>query len=232
MKIGIKNLFVLSCIVILLIGCKDDTDKGIFSGTYVTQEVEINDVRLFTSAGEIENTTIINSFVERQDKNKYFVKKTAVNSAFFLVSTLKFLSSNEANFTYSVYSNNPTLVNVISQNNVVYLEAKDTVVQEKYIYYDSETIYNKMLTYKVLYADSTQSESDIYKFSIKTKPCYFLTQSDGLFKFPRVSYIYVEQYGVQGSLNLNNLFNPDCISLLRDNDTLAVQQTQLVLKRQ
>src|SRR5450759_2509270 len=68
MSIEIKNLFVTSCLVILMIGCNDNTDKGVFSGTYVTQEVEINDVRLFTSAGEIENTTIINNFIERQDK--------------------------------------------------------------------------------------------------------------------------------------------------------------------
>jgi len=232
MSIQIKNLCVTSCLVILMIGCKDNTDKGVFSGTYVTQEVEINDVRLFTSAGEIENTTIINSFIERHDKNQYFVKNTPVNSASFLVSTLKFLSPNEAIFTYSVYSNNPYPVSVINKNNFVYLESKDTVVQVKNIYYDSETVYNKMLTYKALYADSVQSESDVSQFSIKTKPCYFMTQSDAVFKLPRVSYIYVEQYGVHGSLNLNNLFNPDCISLMRDNDTLAVQQTQLILKRQ
>jgi len=210
--------------MLLLSACHNEEVVVIInSGTYAALGQEVGAVRLFTRSGEIKNTTTINNFVKRQDKSGYFVLNTKSSLYGITGTSLEFLSPDEAVYHYL---SNQFPVNVIKRDNVLYLESKDTTELSVYIYNKDVNIYTKILTYTPLYADTLVS--DTYLHTIKTKDCFYLTQKDDIIKFPRLSYVYVEPYSKQAGMYINNTFNGECVNLLNDLDTLAIQQTAIL----
>ncbi len=214
-----KKIVLLGLLFVLL-SCKNDDITSKLDGSYISDGHEINSVQLFTKSGEIKDTAKINSFVRRQDIYHYFVlnKNSIFHNGIFGV---QFLSTYEAIFNYSFYEDKSYNVNVITNNNIIYLELKDTVrlfpqqPQELGKYMS-----DKMTRYKPHYADTLYNE-------IRYCPCYYITESDGFLKFPRLSFIYIGHLGNERAMFINNAFNEESLSTLVDEDTLAVQQFQL-----
>jgi len=223
MKTWIQSTFIIVCLAFLLTAChKNEVEIVVNSGTYSALGQEVNGVRLFTGSGEIKNAATTNSFVRRRGENRYFV--TNANATLYGITgtSIEFLSPDEAVFNYMT---NIYPVNVITKNNVLYLESKVITELNEYVY-DEVTIYKKMLTYTPLYSDTLSTDAELH--TIRTKNCFYMTQKGSIIKFPRLSYVYVQPYSIQAGMFINNTFNDSCISLLNVADTLAIQQTEIL----
>ncbi|HEY6914226.1 MAG TPA: hypothetical protein VI413_06070 [Paludibacter sp.] len=221
-----KKLSLFFCLLVFLVSCGNEID---YSATYTSDKFETGDVRLFTKNGEIKNSSTISSFLSRH-KGRYFESSSMTNSYLQSSVTLQFLSATDAKLTYG----NVQLLTVITKSNLIYLESKDTTYTGQR-YYDypgaSESIYNAMLKYSPLYNDTVLLANSDYNYFIRTKQCFYMTQSGNELKMPFMSYYYHEPYGEHSGTFINNCFNVDCIKLMASNDTLAIQQAQLVLKK-
>lgn len=215
-----KKIVFLGLLFVLL-SCKNDDITSKLAGSYIPDGHEINSVQLFTKSGEIKDTATINSFVRRQDIYHYFMLNK--NSVYYngIGFGVQFLSTHEAIFNYSFLEDKSYNVNVITNNNLIYLELKDTIrLFPKQPQELGKYMSDRMKRYKPLYADTLYNE-------IRYCPCYYITESEGFLKFPRFSYIYIGHLGNEQGMFINNAFNEESLSTLVDEDTLAVQQLQL-----
>jgi len=222
-----KNIFILTSILVLLMSCKNEID---YSATYVSDVLEINSPRLFTASGEIKNPGLVSNFLNRQDQYHYFKENTSYNRIVALNITIEFMTSNEANITYG--DSKP--MHVITNGDIIYLESKDTLdLMYSYLVDYNKNIYQMMLAYTPFYSDTIPLDNNTgFTHTIKSKPCFYLTKSKNKLKFPFLTYMYVQPFGKHAGTFINNAFNDNCLSLLGTSDTLVIQQTTLMLEKE
>jgi hypothetical protein len=224
-----KNL-LLFCSLVLLISCSNDID---YSATYVSSNFETGSMQLYTKNGEITNKATINDFLARHE-GKYFKASSITNSFLPGSVTLKFLSATDAEFKYGSATMTANLFSVIKKEHLMYVEEKEATDNGQRYYgfpHTVETVQKAMLSHKTLYNDTLLVENTNDVYYIKTKRCYYMTEVGSVLKMPFMSYYYHEPYAESAGSVINNSFNRSCISLMNANDTLAVQQLQLVLKK-
>jgi len=224
-----KNL-LLFCVLMLLISCSNDID---YSATYVSSNFETGSMQLYTKNGEITNKATINDFLARHE-GKYFKASSITNSFLPGAITLKFLSATDAEFKYGGATMAGNLFTIIKKENLMYVEEKEATDNGQRYYgfpHTVETLQEAMLTNKTQYNDTLLVENTHDVYYINTKRCYYITQAGAVLKMPFMSYYYHEPYAESSGSIINNSFNSNCISFMNTNDTLAVQQLQLILKK-
>ena len=221
-----KKIFLLY-LSLGLISCSNDID---YTSTYTASKLEKGNIQLFTQRGEIKSTALINSFISRY--NSWFSTNYGSLTEEFLQRPVKvnFLSTDDAQF---ILFANTIAVHVVTKNNVIYLEAKDTLdTGWRYYEYPSlkPTIYDTMYKYTELYRDIFKVQGVYDTYGIRIKQCYYLTRSGNQLKMPIMNYWYFQSYSTQSWGGINNAFNSSSIGMLEDKDTLAIQQFQVVFK--
>jgi hypothetical protein len=221
-----KNHFLLY-LTVVLISCSNDID---YTHTYTATNLEKGSIQLFTRNGEIINSSQINNFVSLHKSTLSVMYGNVDEMMLITPAEVKFLSTTEAQF---IFVNN-TAVNVVNQNNAIYLESKDTFdTKLRYYGYPSLelSIYNAMLSFSELYRDTFLVNSANDTYGIRFKQCFYLTKSGNKLKMPFLNYWYFQPYSTQSGGSINNTFNNNCIDMMGDKDTLAIQQFQVVFKK-
>ena len=114
-----KKLLTLFCIIFLLISCKEEIEDN--SGTYISNNIEIGDIKLYSKYGEIQDSKTINNFIKAHDELHYFIQNP--DSAIEIKNPYKIviLPTNQAKLinwgdttNYSIIRKNQVLVIVLS----------------------------------------------------------------------------------------------------------------------
>lgn len=225
-----KILLKLFCIVFLLISCKDEIE--INTGTYVSENIEIGTIKLYTKSGEIKDSKTISNFVKVHDKiPHFFIQNPDSNINVKDLFRIVILPANQALF---IYSNDSTIYDIKSQNQILYLESKDTTIYRSDV---SSPFYEKMLKYSPFYSETLEvpHSSYVHVSYTKLKPCLYVTLSKNTITFPLLTYHYFQSipdgtsYNSLARRDLNNIFNEKSTNLLNVTDTIAVQQNYLKL---
>jgi hypothetical protein len=222
------KMFLCICISIVLFSCKKE-DNGSYLGTYNSKSYQISKIKLFTKNNEITDTSIIHHFINEYVSSYFIFNYDSVVDVSNKLG-IEFFTDNTANL-FDLNSSKIRKVKFL--NNLIYFESQDTsynLVQQVF--------YNKVITYFPLYIDTfiRPSGSNIVTYGTKFKQCYYASGNNAEIQFPMMSYLYV-RHGLQFSFtgeaesNLNNVFNENSLKYLLDNDTLAVQQFYVILRK-
>lgn len=223
-----KKLILLCCIVLVLLSCNNDID---YTRTYTATKIETENIKLFTRNGEIKNSKQIKGFVTRHQS--YFDRPYSHMLARLLEipSELSFLSSQEAQFLS--YESKALNVNVVRIKDVIYIESKDTTDTGLRYFTDPSflpSIYDAMFKYGELYRDTIKLQGTNNAYGIIEKRCNYFTQSGNKLKMPFMNFWYFQPFSTESAGAINNTFDVKCIEMLEENDTLAIQQQQVVFK--
>ena len=227
-----KKLLTLFCIIFLLISCKEEIEDN--SGTYISNNIEIGDIKLYSKSGEIKDSKTINNFIKAHDGIHYFIQNP--DSAIDIKNRYKIviLPINQAKL---INSGDTTNYSIISKNQVLYLETKDTM---QYGNQATTLFYQKMLMYNPIYSEIFDVPSPPYEFNsiTKFKPCIYIILSENVITYPLLTYHYFQSYQDGASYssltrrNINNIFNEESTKLLNETDTIAIQQNYLKLSKE
>lgn len=223
-----KIFISLCCIVAALVSCNNDID---YTQTYIATKIETENIKLFTRNGEIKNSKQINSFVTRHQSYFNIPYGDMLARLLEIPSKVSFLSTQEAQFSF--YESNAINVNVVRINDVIYIESKDTTDSGmRYYTYPSlqTSINDAMFKYSGLYRDTIMFQGASTSYGILEKKCNYFTQSGSTLKMPFMNYWHFQPFSIQTANSINNTFNISCIGMLEENDTLAIQQEQVVFK--
>jgi len=224
-----KKLLITSGILLFFISCNKKDDIS-YSGIFDSKSIQISAVRLFTKNGEIKDINTIRHFINNSDVD-YFILKT--DSIIDVANKLmiEFSSNDKANFTYS---DNMEVRNVKEKNDITYFESEKI---SSNFNSNSESFNKKIITYFPLYSKDTivSGPSGILSRT-DFKHCYYANGNSSEIKFPLLSYLYVrhltgDYFSKEAISDLNNAFNENSITFLTDNDTLAIQQLSLIIRK-
>jgi hypothetical protein len=224
-----KKLLITSGIILFFISC-NKKDENSYSGIFDSKSIQISAVRLFTKNGEIKDINTIQHFINNSDVD-YFILKT--DSIIDVANKLmiEFSSNDKANFTYL---DNMEVRNVKVKSDITYFESENI---SRTFNSNGESFDKKIITYFPLYSKDTivPGPSGILS-RIDFKHCYYANGNSSEIKFPLMSYLYVrhltgDYFSKEAISDLNNAFNENSVTFLNDNDTLAIQQLSLILRK-
>ena len=227
-----KKLLTLFCIIFLLISCKEEIEDN--SGTYISNNIEIGDIKLYSKYGEIQDSKTINNFIKAHDELHYFIQNS--DSAIEIKNPYKIviLPTNQAKL---INWGDTTNYSIIRKNQVLYLETKDTMQYGNQV---TTPFYQKMLMYSPIYSEIIDVPSPPYEFNSITRfnPCIYIFLSENVITYPLLTYLYFQFYQDGASYssltyrNINNIFNKESTKLLNETDTIAIQQNYLKLSKE
>lgn len=225
-----KTLIILSCIGFLF-SCGSD-DGGTLnerSGKHEADRKEFSEVKMYTINGEVNDQDVIIDYIDRNDLGEegYFNTMSNVENAYEDIS-INFISEEVVNINDE--EENRDLREV---NDYLCLEARDTISYFK----STIPVVSKLEKQVPLYREeglvSGVSGGDYIVFE---KHCYYIKVEEGVVKMPQISFYLSEYFGGYSSSSLfvgglNNEFNEEAYQYLQVNDTLLVQENDLVFKR-
>lgn len=225
-----KRILILTGAAALLLSCEKGTLKQ-YTGTYRSKVLEVSSIRMFSTEGEVADAAVIKSFVKRRQSNTSLFYADGNQSVEGKLE-IAFLTDNKAQVTDSKGYDART---VIGRGTDIYLEAYTTSVRMNA---DAEPLFDKIVTYFPPNSSTTLVPQTTGYFSrTEFRHCYFAKESGDAIRFPQLSYLYV-RVGTDKSVvkkeevrQANNVLGSDIPSKLAKGDTLAVQQTFVVLQK-
>lgn len=226
-----KRILTIIAAAVLLQSCEKDSTTQ-YSGTYNSKVLEVSPVKLYTSKGEVTDAAIVSSFVKRYQRTASLFSSDGNQKAEGRLK-VDFLAGNSAQVTeaqgYEARS-------VIVKGSDIYLQAYTPSVRMNT---EEESFFDKLVVYAPLSAVTTMVPFTT-GFTSKTefKHCLYANKSGDAIRFPMLSYLYVSVGAnklvikMREMQQFNNLLVSDASKKLNDGDTLAVQQSYLVLNRQ
>jgi hypothetical protein len=224
-----KKLLITIGILLFFISCNKKDDNS-YSGIFDSKSIQISAVRLFTKNGEIKDINTIRNFINNSDVDYFILKTDSIIDAANKIM-VEFLSNDKANFTYL---DNIEVRNVKEKNDITYFESEKI---SNTINSNSESFYKKIITYFPLYSKDTIVPGPSGILSItEFKHCYYANGNSSEIKFPLFSYLYVrhltgDYFSKETASDLNNAFNENSVTFLNNNDTLAIQQLFMILRK-
>jgi len=233
---SIKLFIAILIPVLVFTTCKKEADT---LETYVSERCEIRPIRLFTTNGEIQDQNLIGDFISRHTAGHNF--QIFITNYDTIIDTaddikIEYLSSNTAMLTH---------FGVITQRNII--EKKDYLIFESldtntiYLPITNETLvdfFENLFVYKPLYSEFQQLPlSTGFRGLTKLKPCYFLEKkNNNELSSPGFFIMHIRYYdpGIPEQrriFGLNNDFNTSAVQYLNEGDTIAVQQSAVILKK-
>jgi len=224
-----KYLLFTLLIIVTLSSCKND--DYIYSGTYVSKNVEINKIRLFTINGEVTEQTKINDFLIKKPDLLFATNYDSIIDIEGKIR-IEYPSGKKAIVSGS---EEPETRNVIEKGNYIYYELP--IVYTRYNF-STLPFYDNIVKLKPIYSETTPL-APASGFSSKTefKHCYFVKGKEEIIEMPLISFVYSRYTNAQiqsqeAVWNNNNEFNPKSISHLTSTDTLAIQEFNVILEKQ
>lgn len=227
-----KNILAVAAAIALIVACqKEKTEEPEIVKVYEQNSVERLPIKLLTRNGEISDTSIINSFINRY--HYYFSYPIAGNT--YVVASyptrIEYRADEKVNF---IKDNRKSCRSVISENGVVYFESKEIIGFIDY----KETSYYKLTKYKPYWMESHSISDNSGEYEATDfKHCYFATVSGNDLILPFFAYIVVRDnpdspyYGsVERMEMLNNAFGGVPENYLEYKDTLLIQESRVTLK--
>jgi len=226
-----KKVLTLFCIIFFLISCKEESEDN--TGTYVSQNIEIGTIKLYSKSGEIKDSKTIYNYINTHDKERHFFIQNVDST--INVKNLCAIEILPKNVAKLINFRDSTIYTIKNQNQILYLESKDT----SYDRHDEITpFYAKMFMYNPLYSKTSYTPySNGYNQITKFRNCKYLFLSKNRITYPLLTYNYFQSY--QDGLsyrsetcsNINNIFNEESTKLLNATDTIAIQQINLILTK-
>lgn len=242
-----KGLIALAVLFAFISCSKKEDNWSSYSGTYIFRNVEISQVRMFTKNGEIKDGNTIHHFVQSHKTYDYFILNTDSIINIAGESQIVFLANEKANLVN--FSFDKDIRNVIYKNNMIYFEAEDTLKIYHSMYGPNPdnpntfSYYHKIITYSPLYADTLPKPVSLYYWGlIKLKQCNYAigsqTHGKGSYseiKYPLLSYSFIRHTTSvrvgEGIKNSNNFFKENSLKDLAENDTVVIQQLQVIFRK-
>jgi len=231
------RLFIVMLIaVVAFTTCRKEDDKP---AIYSAERSEIQPIRLFTANEEITDQHIVVNFINRHTAGHNIqVFITNLDTIIDVADKIKieYLSANTATFTYFGES---SFRNVTTKNNVLYFEASDTTT----IYHQIgglvwlQDFLSNMSTYRPLYSEFQELPlSTGWRGLTKLRHCFFLEKKNQELAFPSFFIMHIrnnesgipEQRAILGN---NNDFNTGAAQYLSVGDTIALQQSAVILEK-
>jgi hypothetical protein len=224
---------LLSILFILLTCFSCEKEEYSYSGWYVSQSTEMSAIRLFTVNGEITNANLVNAYLDRTENGNLYRE---INNPPDVVGKYWVVFENEkADFSVSFFKLLPLERNVKRKGKYIYLE--ETEISTVYNITD-ESFENRIITHFPLYSITTPLPASS-GFTSKTdfKHCIYLEGKRTEIVFPLMAYVYKKhipggEYNYKTSSSFNNEFNKGVVGHLSPGDTLAVQETRIILVKQ
>lgn len=225
-----KRILTIVGAAALLLACEKDTSKQ-YTGTYKSKVLEVSSIRMFTPEGEVTDAAVIKSFVKRRQSNTSLFYADGNQNAEGLLE-IAFLTDNKAQITDSKGYDART---VLGMGTDIYLEAYSTSVRMNA---DAEPLFDKIVTYFPPNSSTTLVPlTSGYYSKTEFRHCYFAKESGDAIRFPQLSYLFVK-VGTDKKVvkreevkQVNNVLGNDIPNKLVNGDTLAVQQSYLVLQK-
>jgi hypothetical protein len=225
-----KRILVIVGAAGVLLSCENGTVTE-YSGTYKSKVLEVSSIRVFTAKGEVTDAAVVKGFVKRRQSSTSFFYADGNHNADGKME-IAFLTDRKAQVTTSKGYDART---VIGKGSDIYLEAYTTTVRMNK---DAEPLVDKLVTFFPPNAVTTSLAATTgYYSKTEYKHCYFAKQSGDAVRFPQLSYLYVKVGADKKVVKkeetqlVNNVLNGNVASKLSDGDTLAVQQSYLVLQK-
>lgn len=230
-----KNILAVLASIALIVSCQKEEVEPVVLKVYEQNSVEPLPVKLLTKGGEITDTNIIKSFVNRHWLYSFY---PGINGNTYLINThvsnpirIEYIADDKVNF---IKDNRRSSRKVIAENGIVYFESKEIIGILDY----KETSYYKLTKYKPywMHSHSINYDSGVREVT-DFKHCYFATVSGNDLILPFFAYDIVRdnpndlynQIIESGEL-LNNAFGGVPENYLGDQDTLFVQESRITLK--
>jgi hypothetical protein len=214
----------------LLLSCEKGSVTQ-YSGTYKSKVLEVSSIRVFTAKGEVADAAVVKGFVKRRQSSTSFFYADGNQRAEGKLE-IAFLTDSKAQVTDSKGYDART---VIGKGTDIYLEAYTATVRMNK---DAEPLADKLVTFfPPNSVTTTLSASSGYASKTEYRHCYFAKQSGDAVRFPQLSYLYVKVGADKKLLKkeeaqlVNNVLNANVGNRLSDGDTLAVQQSYIVLQK-
>lgn len=225
-----KRILTIVGAAALLLACEKDTPKQ-YTGTYRSKVLEVSSIRMFTPEGEVTDAAVIKSFVKRRQSNTSLFYADGNQNAEGLLE-IAFLTDNKAQITDSKGYDART---VLGRGTDIYLEAYSTSVRMNA---DAEPLIDKLVAYFPINSTTTTVPLTTGFYSkTEYRHCYFAKESGDAIRFPQLSYLFVK-VGTDKKVvkreevkQINNVLGNDIPNKLVNGDTLAVQQSYLVLQK-
>jgi hypothetical protein len=234
--ISVRLLFAVVIPILVFTSCKKDEETW---DSYMSERFEIRPIRLYSKDGEIHDQSLIISFINRHTIGhniRAFI--TNYDTIIDVEDQIKveYLSPKTATFTY---------LEEITQRNVI--EKADHLIFEAF---DTTTIHHfntneflpdffeNLSVYRPLYSEFHELPlSTGFRGFTKLKRCYFLERkTNNELSFPSFFCLLVRYFepGIQEQnaiFGMNNDFNAGSIQYLNEGDTIALQQSAIILRK-
>ena len=225
---------LLSILFILLTCFSCEKEEYSYSGIYVAQRNEMSAICLFTVNGEITDANLVNTYLDRTEIGNLYRdinNPPDVDRSYDIM----FVDDNKAYFPLPIYSHIIPARNVRRTGKYIYLEDKE--ISTVYNITD-ESLEDKIITHFPLYSKTNPLPASS-GFTSKTdfKHCIYLEGKRIEIGFPLMAYVYKKhipggEYNYKISSSFNNEFNKGVVGHLSPGDTLAVQETRIILVKQ
>jgi len=232
-----KTLFFIA--VLLLVSCqKEKENNNMFTGQYLSKSYYTEDLRMFTTQGEIKDQDVIQQYLQKiqseyNNGNPYvyydadYPFKGAID---YYVSSMKF----NIKFTENdkAYFNDSLMTEITLINDILYLEEMDSTIIWISAYEDIEQIFQCHL----LHAIKMPLLSNNLPY-LRGRQCTFFRIQGNKILFPVLAYRLQRNFVGGGNSQCfgyrNNIYNEDNYKYLKQNvvDTLLIQQSYIVLEK-
>ncbi len=214
----------------MLLSCENGAVTE-YSGTYKSKVLEVSSIRVFTAKGEVTDASVVKGFVKRRQSSTSFFYADGNQNADGKME-ISFLTDRKAQVTTSKGYDART---VIGKGSDIYLEAYTTTVRMNK---EAEPLIDKLVTFLPPNTSTTPLAATTgYYSKTEYRHCYFVKQSGDAVRFPQLTYLYVKVgtdkkvVKKEESQLVNNVLNGSIASKLSDGDTIAVQQSYIVLQK-
>ena len=225
-----NRILAIIGVAVLLLSCEKGSVTE-YSGTYKSKVIEVSSIRVFTVNGEITDAAVVKGFVKRRQSSTSFFYADGNQNAEGKLE-IAFLTDSKAQVTDSKGYDART---VIGKGADIYLEAYTTTVRMNT---DAEPLIDKLVTFFPPNSVTTAVPLTTgYYSKTEYRHCYFAKQSGDAVRFPQLSYLYVKVgtdkkvVKKEEAQLVNNVLNSNVAKNLSDGDTLAVQQSYIVLQK-
>ena len=219
--------------MLVLVSCQKE--EYMYSGRYMSERTEISPIRLFAASGEITNTVLINSYLNRTETGS--LNRDISNPPDVAGDVeIMFQGENKALFSYMYYHPLPqTERNVRKTGKYLYLE--DPGISTVYNT-TSESFFKNIVKHFPLYSKTTLlPASSGFISQTEFKHCMYLEGRQTEILFPMLAYVYRKSFS-EGGYHIasipwsNNEFNTGFVREILPGDTLAVQESSIILVKQ
>lgn len=223
-----KKILAFAALLIVLSAC-DDSEEINYSGTYVSVSVKTSSVRMFTKAGEVKKSGVLEKFLPEDIADDFFILSSPPDISGEI--SVEFLEDELVRYTE--YGNDETRT-LIKKNGIMYLEHNETGTI--FVVGGQTFSFSNVVLYKPLYADTTPFAPGMgYEYAVDIKECIYLQPKGQEIRLPILSAYYKHTSlggGSTSAVRLNNAFNNTGTKKLGSTDTLVVQQNYIVFRKQ